>query len=37
MILRTYAFWNGDKRVLYGLLIYGLVRSRYLLIVTGWC
>ncbi|KAG9311152.1 hypothetical protein JVU11DRAFT_8218 [Chiua virens] len=23
LILRTYAFWQGDKRVLYGLLAYG--------------
>ncbi|KAG9308369.1 hypothetical protein JVU11DRAFT_11947 [Chiua virens] len=25
LILRTYAFWQGDKRVLYGLLAYGSV------------
>ena len=36
MILRTYAFWNGDKRVLYGLIIYGLVRPRWLLVIIGW-
>ena len=32
LILRTYAYWQGDKRVLYGLLAYGGV-SRLVFIV----
>ncbi|KAG9312728.1 hypothetical protein JVU11DRAFT_7158 [Chiua virens] len=27
LILRTYAFWQGDRRVLYGLFAYGCVRG----------
>ena len=25
LVLRTYAFWQGDKRVFYGLLAYSVV------------
>ncbi|KIJ59293.1 hypothetical protein HYDPIDRAFT_101013, partial [Hydnomerulius pinastri MD-312] len=29
LVLRTYAFWQRDKRLLYGLLSYGVVRASY--------
>ena len=32
LVLRTYAYWQGNKRVLYGLLAYGGV-SRLVFVV----
>jgi hypothetical protein len=29
LVLRAYAFWEGNKRLLYGLIAYAAVRDRY--------